>query len=62
MYEIKKKTGKVFSSKFVETGPSSYEKKNLPGRGLTKVEKYCTVLPGELLFPKAEWRCPAIPR
>ena len=28
-------------SKFVGTGPSSYEKKNLPGRGLTKVEKHC---------------------
>ena len=23
-------------------GPSSYEKKNLPGRGLTKVEKHCS--------------------
>jgi len=30
----------VFISKFVGTGPSSY-KKNLPGRGLTKVEKHC---------------------
>jgi len=38
MYELKK-IGKVFTSKFVGTGPSSYEKKNLPGRGLTKVEK-----------------------
>jgi len=27
-------------SKFVGTGPSSYEKKNLPVRGLTKVEKH----------------------
>jgi len=35
-----KKNGKVFTSKFVGTGPSSYEKKNLPGRGLTKVEKH----------------------
>jgi len=34
------KNGKVFTSKFVGTGPSSYEKKNLPGRGLTKVEKH----------------------
>jgi len=35
-----KKNGKVFTSKFVATGPSSCEKKkNLPGRGLTKVEK-----------------------
>jgi len=39
MYELKKKL-KVFTSKFVGTGPSSYEKKNLPGRGLTKVEKH----------------------
>ena len=43
--------GTVFTSKFVGTGPSSYEKKkktkkqkkkggDLPGRGLTKVEKH----------------------
>jgi hypothetical protein len=37
MYELKK-NGKVFTGKFVETGPSSYKKK-LPGRDLTKVEK-----------------------
>jgi len=35
-----KKIGKVVTSKFVGTGPSSYKKKNLPGRGLTKVEKH----------------------
>jgi len=40
MYELKK-NGKVFTSKLVGTGPSSYKKKNLPGRGLTKVEKLC---------------------
>jgi len=34
----KKKFGKVFMSKFVGTWPSSYEKKNLLGCGLTKVE------------------------
>jgi len=39
MYELKK-VGKVFTSKFVGTGPSSCKKKNLPGRGLTKVEKH----------------------
>jgi hypothetical protein len=39
MYELKK-IGNVFKSKFVGTGPSSYKKKNLPGRGLTKVEKH----------------------
>jgi len=44
MYELKK-IGKVFTSKFVETGPSSYEKKKLPGRGLTKVEKHCSAGP-----------------
>jgi hypothetical protein len=38
MYELKK-NGKVFTSKFVGTGHSSCEKKNLPGRGLTKAEK-----------------------
>jgi hypothetical protein len=43
-----KKIGKIFPSKFVEAGPSSYEKKNLSGCGLTKVEKHwsneCIVL------------------
>jgi hypothetical protein len=24
------------------TGPSSYRKKNLPGRGLTKIENHCS--------------------
>ena len=43
MYELKK-NGKVFTSEFVGTGPSSYKKRNLPGRGLTEVEKHCTVL------------------
>jgi hypothetical protein len=42
MYELKK-IGKVFTSKFVGTGPSSYEKKNLPGHSLTKVEKHCCI-------------------
>jgi hypothetical protein len=37
MYELEK-IGKVFTSKFVGTGPS-YLKKKLPGHGLTKVEK-----------------------
>jgi len=27
MYELKKKIGKVFASKFVGTGPSSYKKR-----------------------------------
>jgi len=34
------KNGKIFTSKFVGTGPLSYEKINLSGRGLTKVEKH----------------------
>jgi len=38
---VKRTNLKVFTSKFVGTGPSSYKKKNLPGRGLTKVEKHC---------------------
>jgi len=37
-----KKIGKVFTSKSVGTGPSSFEKKNLPGRGLTKFERHCS--------------------
>jgi hypothetical protein len=36
---LKKEFGKVLTSKSVGTGASSYEKNNLPGRGLTKVEK-----------------------
>jgi len=40
MYELKK-NGKVFTSKSVGTGPSSFEKRILPGRDLTKVEKHC---------------------
>ena len=39
MYVLEKKIGKVLTSKSVGTGPSSCEKKNLPGRGLTNVEK-----------------------
>ena len=35
-----KKIGKVFTSKFVGTGPSSY-KKEFTGPRLTKVEKHC---------------------
>jgi len=31
--------GELFTAKSVGTGPSSYEKKNLPDRGLTEVEK-----------------------
>jgi len=38
MYELKK-NGKVFTSKSLATVPSSFEEKNLPGRGLTNVGK-----------------------
>ena len=34
-------------SKFVGIGPSYYEKKNLPGHGLTKVENAGVVCGGE---------------
>jgi len=50
MYELKK-IGKVFTSKFVGTGPSSYEKKNLPGRGLTDFEKHGSKPPKQSLGP-----------
>jgi len=43
-----KEIGEVLTSKSVGTGPSSYEKKNSPGRGLTKVEKH---RPNALHFP-----------
>ena len=39
---MNKKNGKLLTSKCVRTVPSSHEKKNLPGRGLTKVEKHCS--------------------
>jgi len=45
-----KQIGKLLTSQSVGTGPSSYKKKNLPGRGLTKDEKHC---------PRARW--PAAP-
>jgi hypothetical protein len=41
MYELKKTIRKVFTGEFV--GPRALvllKKKNLPGRGLTKVEKH----------------------
>ena len=42
MHEIKKiYIGKLVTSKFVGTGPSFYKKNNLPGSGLTKVERHC---------------------
>jgi len=52
MYELKNKIGKIFTSKFVGTEPSSYEKKYLLGRGLTKIEKHCPRSNGNL-FPLA---------
>jgi len=42
MYELNK-IGKVFTSKFVGTGPSSYKKEFLPCRDLTKVEKHYAI-------------------
>ena len=49
MYELKK-NGKVVTSKFVGTRPSSYKKNNLPGRGLTKVEKHCYTLFLDIIY------------
>ena len=40
---FKKKIGKVLTSKSVGTGPSSYVKKNLLGRGLTKADNHCCI-------------------
>jgi hypothetical protein len=40
MYELKK-IGHIFTNILVGPGLSAYNKKNLPGRGLTKVEKHC---------------------
>jgi len=49
-----KNIGKVFTSKFAGTGPWSYKKKNLPGRGLTKVQKRWSIRTLQ------QWRC--VPR
>jgi hypothetical protein len=38
------KPEKVFTSKFVGTGPSSYKKRNLLGRGLITVENQCSIV------------------
>jgi len=35
-----KKIGKVFTSNLLGLGPRLIKKKNLPGRGLTKVKKH----------------------
>jgi hypothetical protein len=35
-----KNIGNIFTSKSLGTEPSSYRKKNLPGRGLTKFENH----------------------
>jgi len=56
MYELEK-FGKVFASKFVGTGPSSYKKKNLPGRGLTMVEKHCFSWPKHGAFLTFKNKC-----
>jgi len=55
MYELKK-IGKVFTGKFVGTGPSSYNKKNLPGRGLTGVEKHWCKRSNRQRLTAAEWK------
>ena len=57
MYELNK-NGKLFASKFVGTGPSSYGKKNLPGRGLTKVEKQWSTLLLSRLPANAQFKSP----
>ena len=58
-----KQIGKVLTSKFVGTGPSSYKKKNLPGRGLTEVEKhwYIWLLLAEKPSPIARTRGVLLP-
>ena len=41
MYELKKKLGRYLRVNLLGPGPRLM-KKNLPGRGLAKVEKHCT--------------------
>jgi len=48
MYELTKKIGKVFTSEFVGSGPSSYEKE-FTGPRLTKVEKHLSTHTGRQL-------------
>jgi len=40
MYELKKKLEKYLRVNLLGPGPRLIKKKNLPGRGLTKVEKH----------------------
>jgi hypothetical protein len=49
-----KKTGKVFTSKFVGTGPSSYKKKNLLGHGLIKAENHCFRILDDRQIPETQ--------
>jgi len=51
MYELKK-IGKVFTSKSVRTGPSSYEKRIYWAAVSTKVEKQCPREPGGVISQK----------
>jgi len=53
MCEFKEKIGKLFTSKSAGTGPSSYKKKNLPGRGLTKLEKHWL----RVHWIRQDWQC-----
>ena len=50
------KNGKVFKSKFIGAGPSSFEKKISSSRGLTKVEKYCSTVLSWWLQEYLTWR------
>jgi len=55
------KNGKVFTNKYVGTGPFSYEKKNLPGHGLTMVEKHCC-RQCDMTFTEIKNKSPAVLR
>ena len=44
MHELKKKIGKVLTSKSVGTGPSSYENRIYRAAVSQKVEKHCSIL------------------
>jgi hypothetical protein len=49
MYKVLK-IEKVFTSKFVVTGPSSYKKNILQTYGVTKVENHCSRALGNVLL------------
>ena len=61
MHELKKKLERYLRENLLRPGPRLMKKKNLPGRGRTKVEKHCYRQLNEHNSYKAEQQRPALP-